>query len=91
MFLQSYQKEYTRICNIVGSCQEQEYPDRTEYWLQLCMVYKLPIGGPDIPSQPPTLAQLEHEVRKTRPYGAMQRLMFMKTITWLIWDKGPDV
>ena len=58
MFLESYQKEYRRICNSVGSCQE------------------------------PSLAQLEHEVRKTRPYGTMQRLMFMKTITWLIFDKG---
>ena len=58
MFLESYQKEYRRICDVVGSCQE------------------------------PSLAQLEHEVRKTRPYGTMQRLMFMKTITWLIFDKG---
>ena len=58
MFLESYQKEYRRICNSVGACQE------------------------------PSLAQLEHEVRKTRPYGTMQRLMFMKTITWLIFDKG---
>ena len=58
MFLESYQKEYRRICDAVGSCQE------------------------------PSLAQLEHEVRKTRPYGTMQRLMFMKTITWLIFDKG---
>ena len=59
MFLESYQQEYRRICNSVGSCEE------------------------------PSLAQLEHEVRKTRPYGTMQRLMFMKTITWLIFDKGP--
>ena len=58
MFLESYQKEYRRICKGVGSCHE------------------------------PSLAQLEHEVRKTRPYGTMQRLMFMKTITWLIFDKG---
>ena len=57
MFLESYQKEYRRICNGIGSCQE------------------------------PSLAQLEHEVRKTRPYGAMQRMMFMKTYTWLIFDK----
>ena len=57
MFLESYRKEYRRICNGIGSCQE------------------------------PSLAQLEHEVRKTRPYGAMQRMMFMKTYTLLIFDK----
>ena len=60
MFLESYQKEYRRICDGIDTCQE------------------------------PSLAQLEHEVRKTRPYGTMQRLMFMKTITWLIWEKGRD-
>ena len=59
MFLESYQKEYSRICLFEGSnCQE------------------------------PSIAHLEHEVRKTRPFGAMQRMMFMKTITWLIFDKG---
>ena len=59
MFLESYQKEYRRICLTEGSnCQE------------------------------PSIAQLEHEVRKTRPFGAMQRMMFMKTITWLVFDKG---
>ena len=60
MFLESYQKEYRRICNGIDSCQE------------------------------PSLAQLEHEVRKTRPYGAMQRMMFMKTYTWLIFDKNVE-
>ena len=60
MFLESYQKEYRRICNGIDSCQE------------------------------PSLAQLEHEVRKTRPYGAMQRMMFLKTYTWLIFDKNVE-
>lgn len=58
MFLESYQKEYRRICDALGTCQE------------------------------PTLAQLEHDVRKTRPYANMQRLLHVKTIVWLIWDKG---
>jgi len=61
MFLESYQKEYRRICLTQGSnCQE------------------------------PSIAQLEHEVRKTRPFGAMQRMMFMKTITWLVFDKDVE-
>ena len=38
--------------------------------------------------QKPSLAQLEHEVRKTRAFGAMQRMMYMKTLTWLVFDKG---
>lgn len=57
MFLESYQKEYRRICNDLGTCQE------------------------------PSLAQLEHDVRKTRPYGNMRRLLHVKTLTLLIWDK----
>lgn len=60
MFLESYQNEYRRICDTVGSCEV------------------------------PSLAQLEHDVRKTRPYGTMQRLMFLKTITWLIFDKDVE-
>ena len=60
MFLESYQREYRRICNGIGSCQE------------------------------PSLAQLEHEVRKTRPYSAMQRMMFYKTYTWLVFEKSVE-